>query len=308
MALRAALELGRIFEGMRGWLFVSAAFATLSASAVGCGGESEGKEMFEDAPGPGGAAGSDSASGGSPGLAGSAEQTAGRAAGGSATFGGMSSGAGRGGSSAGGAGGSSAGASSAGRASVGGASVAGSGGSSNVIPPEFEDRCKANCASAAQARCPNSPAQRECVQQCRLTTQRPECVSAVEALFDCVEAGMFECNEEGEASVPGCERAATAATLCVLGNASDPELREPCETYCADASIAECPNAESESDCVLGCQLAGGLLTECGMSWRDYLTCSEGASFYCGDDGKPVAEGCESKFLLFAACYAEATS
>jgi hypothetical protein len=186
--------------------------------------------------------------------------------------------------------------------------MAASGGSSSVIPPEFEDRCKANCASAAQARCPNSPAQRECVQQCRLTTQRPECVSAVEALFDCAEAGTFECNEEGEAMVPGCERTAAAATLCVLGNASDPELREPCEVYCADASTAECPNAESESDCVLGCQLAGGLLPECATSWRDYLTCSEGASFYCGDDGKPVAEGCEAKFLRFATCYAEGTS
>jgi hypothetical protein len=292
---------------MRGWLVLSAAFATLGASAVGCGGESENNDVFDDPPGSGGVAGSDAAPGGSQGLAGSADQTAGRAAGGSATFGGMSSGAGRGGNgNATGGSGSSAG--GRGGSSAGGASAAGSGGSSNVIPPEFEDRCKANCASAAEARCPNSPAQRECVQQCRATTQRPECVNAVEALFDCTEAGTFECNEEGEASVPGCERATAAATLCVLGNAPDPELREPCEAYCADASTAQCPNAEPESDCAFGCQLAGGLLTECATSWRDYLTCSEGASFYCGDEGKPVAEGCEAKFLLFAACYAEGTS
>lgn len=264
---------------------------TLLSVFAGCGGASESDEVFEE-PGAGRAgagmstAGASNASGGagSPGA-----PMGGRTnTGGGMAAGGMSMGGGSGGSTA------------------GSTNSSGAGGTATV-PPELRDRCGALCMSKAEAECPNDPTVSECVMGCALLVQQPECVQAFDGLFDCMEGETFTCDDAGESTVTGCDAQAALAAFCFLGSVPDPALQAPCERYCADAQTAQCPNAESESDCVFGCQSAGSVVPNCSPAWMTYIECSDGAMYTCGDDGRPVAAGCEPDLLRFVACLLEGT-
>jgi hypothetical protein len=137
--------------------------------------------------------------------------------------------------------------------------------------------------------------------------QQPECFADFEALFDCTETGVYSCDAMGQATVEGCELPFARAAACFFASVPDPALRDTCERYCTDAGVAQCPNAEPETDCVYGCQSAGSIVPACSEDWSEYLSCSEGAMFYCGDDGKPLAASCEAEMLRFAACVIEGT-
>ena len=90
--------------------------------------------------------------------------------------------------------------------------------------------------------------------------------------------------------------------LCIVGIEPDPELVEPCEDYCDKAAAADCENAENLADCVSGCTLFGATDFPCSQSWNPVLTCSEGATFECDNNGKAVPTGCGVQLLLFGAC------
>lgn len=255
--------------------------AVLLAATLACGGSANDDDVFEEPMGGGGTHGD-----------GGNDNSGGTRPSGGAT---MASG----GTTAPGFGGSSG-------AARGGQGATSSGGTT-AIPPDFPERCEALCASAAEARCENQEPMRDCVRQCRLSVQQPECVEPFEQLFACTENHEFSCGDDGRATVPGCELPFATAALCFLGNVPDPALREPCERYCTEAAVAACAGMEPHADCVYGCQSAGALAPACRELWDEYLTCSDGATFYCGEDDKAVPEGCEATLLTFAACLLSTT-
>lgn len=260
---------------MSQWHTVPVAFGVLGLVAVGCGGSSEEDPFADDAAA----------------VAGSGHVAAG-------TSGAAAGSGGRGGNPVGGANaGPSGGMSSGGTVSGGGAAA---------VPPELLDRCAALCATNAESGCANAPGQRECAQQCRVSLQKAECHDDFDLFFACAERVEVECDAEGDVTLPGCDNELALAGVCLLANVPAPELREPCEEYCANAAPAQCPNTETDLACVLGCQVSGSLYPSCSQPWSAFLSCAEGATFYCDDDGNALPEGCEAEYLLFAACIVQA--
>ncbi|MBN1611109.1 MAG: hypothetical protein JW940_31040 [Polyangiaceae bacterium] len=149
--------------------------------------------------------------------------------------------------------------------------------------------------------CPNDT-EAECLVRCGVLGSKDECNDEYAAFADCLETAEFGCNADGQVSVVGCEGTAAAAVGCIAGIEPDLELAGPCEDYCDGAVAAQCEKTESKASCVNGCTLFGAKDFPCSSQWNNVLTCSDGATFECNDNGNAVPSGCNVQVLAFGAC------
>jgi hypothetical protein len=245
-----------------------------SAGGVGRGGDTSGAGQGVDA-----GSGGDTGSGGRAGQGGDTERS-GEAGQSGDTGSGESGGAGGAGTEAESAGG-----------------VAGAGGSGGHAAVAVG--CGQLCAHADK--CPND-SEAQCLVRCGILGSNDECNTEYAAFADCLQTAEFDCNTDGQVSVVGCEGTAAAAVGCIAGIHPDPTLASPCEEYCDAAVAAQCEKTESKASCVNGCTLFGANDFPCSTQWNNVLTCADGATFECNDNGDAVPTGCDIEVLAFGAC------
>jgi len=200
-------------------------------------------------------------------------------------------GASTGGTSAGTTPGGSAGAQSRGGTSAGGTTAAG-----GAIDPDLAAACRKGCNAQAAAGCSEGMG---CERSCDLFASKTECRDAMKAAFECAEGKTVQCDTDGSSRVAGCEVQEQAALACF----ADPTLMAPCDAACKRQEAAMCPGQEAHGDCVLGCQVTGGVLSACGEAYRALLTCQKTAKFTCDKDGEAAQEGCIAESLAFFGCF-----
>ena len=272
---------------------------------LACGGQSDSDDDDDSAgtgasggAGPAGAA-TNSGTGGTVGSTGGSQST------GSSGGNGGTSGVGN---TTDGSGGSGTG--SAGSAGMDSGGSGGSGGLTNPVPdPELVDACAATCALELEADCPNGPTEDSCAGGCELITRVPACESTFAELYDCIEEDdTTSCSGQGEVVFDNCVSEQLAAYTCVLDEAPDEALEEPCENYCNAAVGAMCPNDENDlAGCIVYCQSIGTILPVCEGDWRSVLECGQDAEFECDDMGNAQAMGCGVEALGFFACVCDSS-
>jgi hypothetical protein len=149
--------------------------------------------------------------------------------------------------------------------------------------------------------CPDDT-EAECLVRCGVLGSKEECDPEYAAFADCLETAEFGCNADGQVSVSGCEGTAAAAVGCIAGIDPDPTLVTPCEEYCEAAVQAQCEKTESQASCVNGCTLFGAQDFPCSNQWEAVLTCSDGKTFECNNNGDAIPSGCAVQVLAFGAC------
>jgi hypothetical protein len=165
------------------------------------------------------------------------------------------------------------------------------------------DGCTKLCTAEAAASCPASGSLSSCVVGCQLLVGNPNCSTATQNLFSCVDGQTATCDTSGNATFAQCGVEELESEACFLQNTADPSLQGPCSTYCAGVAAAACPN-DNPSGCQTGCQVTGNLVSGCGPSWTAYVTCAGTSTFACGNDGKAAATGCTAQALSFFICAA----
>jgi len=291
-------------------------FLVLSAltALAACGGKSGSNDDVDD-DSSGGNAGSggssDAGSGGTGGAtggsgnSGGSDSTAGNSGGTDNTGGaGTTAGAGTGGASNTGGAGTTAGAGTGGEATSTTASMGGSGGTDPVPPPELVEGCQAACDAEVAAGCAAGPSTSSCADGCNLTTRVPACAERLGTFFDCVaEDDTTSCSNEDEVVFDACVIEQIDAYACVLQEAPDPDLAEPCENYCSAVVDAMCENDEGDlAGCVLWCQSLGTTYPSCRSPWQTLLECGETAEFECNANGEAEPLGCTVEALTFLVC------
>lgn len=186
----------------------------------------------------------------------------------------------------------------------------GGGGVMNPVPdPELVDACAESCALQLEADCPSGPTEASCAGACELITRVPACESTYEELFDCIEEDdTTSCSGEGDVVFDHCVNEQLSAYTCVLDEAPNEALEEPCEDYCGAAVGAGCANdANDLAGCIVYCQSIGTILPACESEWRSLLECGHDAEFTCNDEGEAEAMGCDVEALLFFACMCDSS-
>jgi hypothetical protein len=178
-----------------------------------------------------------------------------------------------------------------------------SGSSAMPSTPQVVDGCNQLCTKEVGAACPAGPTLDSCLVGCRVILANPNCASAGQGLFSCVQTAAASCDTSGNVVFAGCQVQQLAADLCFLQGANDPGLTTPCTTYCASVAAANCPS-DAPSGCQSGCQVIGNLVPGCDTPWKNYVTCANGSTLTCGSNGKAGAPACASQALGFWACAA----
>lgn len=288
---------------------VVAAFTALTA----CGGKS-GSNDDDDSSEAAGGSGITSSGGSNAGGGGATSTDGGSTSASGGSGAGGNSGAGGSNSTSNGSGGSNGvGGSSGDPSSAGGAgntatnSSGGSGGTDPVPPPELIEGCQETCDAEVAANCPSGPTASACADGCNLTTRVPACADELANLFDCVgDNDTTSCSNAGEVVFDECVTEQIDAYACVLQEAPDPELEEPCESYCGAVSDVMCDNEGGDlTGCILYCQSIGTTVPSCQAAWQNVLACGESAEFECDADGGAQPVGCDVEGLLFLACVCE---
>src|SRR5262249_12903753 len=158
-----------------------------------------------------------------------------------------------------------------------------SAGRGGVITPQVVDGCNALCAKEASAMCPNQGTIENCVLGCRLILNKPGCTDSANALFTCEKTSPAGCDDQGKATLTGCGIEQLKAATCFLQSATDPTLKGPCTSYCANVAAAKCPN-DDVAGCALSCPVVGNFIAGCNDFWKSYVTCASSAMLTCGRD------------------------
>ena len=135
-----------------------------------------------------------------------------------------------------------------------------------------------------------------------------DCEDELLSALECIEDADATCNDSGEAEFEGCTVVTLAWWACILSEAPDDDLVEPCEARCAAVQQADCPgDDESMDNCILGCSAVGTVLPECKSDWQSLLECGEGEEFVCNDDGnaEPPSDVCGEETLRTVICLLE---
>jgi len=257
-----------------------------SGGSAGSGGSSDG-----GSGGNGGGTGGTPASGGN---SGGTDSTAGNSGGSSSTAGNSDTGGT----------GNTAGTGTGGEASSSTSSTGGSGGTDPVPPPELVQGCQATCDAEVAAGCAAGPTTSSCADGCNLMTRVPACAERLGTFFDCVaDDDTTSCSGEDEVVFDACVIEQIDAYACVLQEAPDPELAEPCEYYCSAVVDAACENDEGDlAGCVLWCQSLGTTYPSCQSPWQTLLECGETAELECDANGEAGPLGCTVEALSFLVC------
>ena len=169
--------------------------------------------------------------------------------------------------------------------------------------PQVVDGCTRLCTEEAAAACPAAGSLQSCIVGCQLVVGNPGCATQAQDLFSCVDGKTATCDSSGNATFAGCGAMELESEACFLQNATDPTLQMPCAAYCANVAAAKCPN-DDPTGCLSSCPVVGNLISGCGASWKNYVTCAGTATFACGSDGKAAPAGCASQVLTFLGCAA----
>ncbi|HWO13218.1 MAG TPA: hypothetical protein VNN80_27145 [Polyangiaceae bacterium] len=163
--------------------------------------------------------------------------------------------------------------------------------------------CEHLCSVETGSGCSSAPSADDCAGSCVVITRVEACNDVVREFFECVnEDDSTSCSDDGDVQFDGCVSEQLEAYACILREAPDDDLEEPCETYCGAQAAAECEMSEDVSGCVLGCTAIPTILPTCEESWRTLLDCTEGSEFTCDNDGEPTVSGCGAEYLTFLAC------
>ncbi|GMV18507.1 MAG: hypothetical protein AMXMBFR56_67310 [Polyangiaceae bacterium] len=195
--------------------------------------------------------------------------------------------AGGGGGSAGVAGSGSGGASS------GGASSGGAGG--------ISDRCDGACNIAVAAGCANGLTKASCLLSCKALTSAPKCDPTGTAYFDCIDGKTATCNGAGDPEVAGCGIAYLNAVNCAVGENPNPDVVDPCVTYCDGIAAKGCANSAPKADCNTNCLWAGAKGIGCDDEWTTFLACANSHALTCVA-GYAVSLACGAEFKVFTKC------
>lgn len=174
----------------------------------------------------------------------------------------------------------------------------------NPKPPmDLVEGCAHACTAQTGSGCPGAPTADDCAGGCVVITRVESCNDVVREFFECVEGdATTSCSDDGDVQFDECVSEQLAAYACILRDAPDDDLEEPCETYCAAQAAAECEMSEDVSGCVLGCTAIPTILPTCEDSWRSLLECTEHEEFSCDEAGEPTVAGCVAEYLTFWAC------
>jgi hypothetical protein len=232
--------------------------------------------------------------------------------------GGGSSGSGASGGKSGGSGSSGAAGSSGSSGATGGKSGNGSGGSGMVpggmipggmgLPPGLADRpedpllkarCEAECNRYAEAMCEDPD---DCSEECAVFARLSGCAADLDSFLDCSESKAPICDDEGEATVRGCEEQQASAAACLITELADPAYIPKCETLCDKQEAAMCSAEETPPNCAVGCAVMPTLFPACAAAYDAVLTCSGTATLTCDDEGEAQVEGCDPESQAFVFC------
>ena len=197
---------------------------------------------------------------------------------------------------------------------VGGSSTGGTGpvdttsgsttGIVNPKPPmDLVEGCAKACSAEVESGCSSAASAGDCAGSCLVITRVESCRRDVRRFVECIEEDdSTSCSADGDVVFDGCVSEQLAAYSCVLSNAPDEELEEPCEAYCEAQAAAECETSEDVPGCVLGCTSIPTILPACEEGWRLLLDCTSNQEFTCDADGEPTVQGCGGEYLAFWAC------
>ena len=184
----------------------------------------------------------------------------------------------------------------------GAAPIADSGSTAMPSTPQVVDGCNQLCAKETAAACSNSGTLDSCLIGCRVILASPNCATAAQNLFSCLMTATASCDGAGNVVFDRCQLEQLSVDGCFLQAVVDPGLATPCATYCANVTAAHCPS-DTPSGCQTGCQVLGNLIAGCGAPWKNYVTCSNGATLTCAN-GKASSMACTPQGLAFFACAA----
>ncbi len=162
--------------------------------------------------------------------------------------------------------------------------------------------CESYCATAVAAGCDSPATESECLSGCGFVENIAQCADEFEAAFACGAEAPATCDDQGEATFPGCELAELAAVGCLATLEPPPELATPCADYCDAVAAANCP-AEDPDTCPSECALLAALAPNCTPAWGDYFTCAASDTLTCDDAGEITSEGCFAEALAAAGCF-----
>ncbi|MCA9720434.1 MAG: hypothetical protein H6713_27445 [Myxococcales bacterium] len=163
------------------------------------------------------------------------------------------------------------------------------------------DRCDAFCAAVVAAGCSSGPTLDACMLTCTTLTSSESCDALGNAYFDCVDGVEITCDAGGDPVAPSCGLQYLLAIDCAVHSNPNPDVVEPCASYCGHVQDAACPNNAPEDECSTNCLWFGASGTGCGDAWLEFLGCANAASFACVL-GFAVAEGCGEPFQAYSQC------
>ena len=156
-------------------------------------------------------------------------------------------------------------------------------------------------AAVVAAGCSSGPTLDACMLTCTALTSSESCDALGNAYFDCVDGVEITCDAGGDPVAPSCGLQYLLAIDCAVHSNPNPDVVEPCASYCGHVQDAACPNNAPEDECSTNCLWFGASGTGCGDAWLEFLGCANAASFACVL-GFAVAEGCGEPFQAYSQC------
>jgi hypothetical protein len=168
-------------------------------------------------------------------------------------------------------------------------------------PEPANSRCDAFCEAFVGLQCDNGLTMPGCLLTCQSLTSSAVCDASAHAYFDCVDGATLSCNGAGDPVAEGCGLLYLDAIGCAVTENPNPDMVEPCATYCDGIAEAACEFNGTVDECNTNCLWLGNTGTGCDGPWGDFLTCANAAEISCLL-GFAVAEGCGDAFAAYGEC------